>query len=234
MLPTLDEYIGVRVKVVRSLSIRFGFALIIYLSLRVVLPNINPTEGMRSLYVIAILIEFLAGVCVGLSGWLVFYKGSELLSLMIEGEEKYRFQLKIALITPLALSLYFIKDVEEFHLGELFASYGWWSIFPFAFLYWLGSKVVDPDDAIFVKMCLGFSIVLFFICWKSHLGYFTEYEDEVGYDVLDTEAAKRYSQTGQYMMHYLGLVISSYLGMFSIIWKEELAYRSAKFTTGQP
>ncbi|SVB92551.1 uncharacterized protein METZ01_LOCUS245405, partial [marine metagenome] len=58
-------------------------------------------------------------------------------------KEQFNFQLKVALIIPLVLSLYFIKDVKEFHFVELFASYGWWCIFPFVILYWFGSHFID-------------------------------------------------------------------------------------------
>ena len=227
-----DEYISERVQAVRSLSIRFLISLVIYLSLRMFLP-----EQGKSIFIgLGMITQIIAGLRLAIIGWLLLYKGSELLSLMKKGEEQFNFQLKVALIIPLVLSLYFIKDVKEFHFVELFASYGWWSIFPFVILYWFGSHFIDHGDAIFVKKCLGFSIVLFLICLKSYSGYYNDYSDydEISYTSFDKEAAKRFSQTGQYMMWYLGIVASSYLGIFSVVWKVELAHRAAKQTKDQP
>ena len=234
MLPSLDKFISERVEAVRSLSIRFLISVVIYLLLKIFLPE----EGKSIFIGIGMIIQIIAGLCLAIIGWLLLYKGSELLSLMKKGEEQFNFQLKVALITPLVLSLYFVKDVKEFHFVELFASYGWWSIVSFGILYWISSGFADQTsgDAIFVKMCLGFSIVLFLICLKSHKGYYEDYSDydEISYTSFDKEAAKLFSQTGQYMMWYLGIVASSYLGIFSVVWKAELAHRSTKKTKDQP
>jgi hypothetical protein len=228
---SLDEYISERVQAIRSLSIRFLISLVIYLSLKIFLPE----QGKSIFIALGLITQIIAGLCLAIIGWLLLYKGSELLSLMKEGEEQFKFQVKVALITPLVLSLYFIKDVKEFYFVELFASYGWLSIVPFVILYWFGSHFIDHGDAIFVNTCLGFSIVLFLICLKSHSGYYEDYSDydEISYTSFDKEAAKQFSQTGQYMMWYLGIVASSYLGIFSVVWKAELAHRAAKQTKGQ-
>jgi len=167
-----------------------------------------------------VLLFLITKVVLGISGWFLFYKCACLITCLLMGKNKFRFQLKMVLITPLVLSYYFIKDVEEFHMQGLFASYSsWFIIIPLLILFWVGRCLFNTEvfDGYFIKYYLGTSMVLFFLCWHSHIGGI--WGDEDGYGYLDKELRAKYALTGQHAMKYLGMIASSYLGMYFGIMK---------------
>ena len=210
------------IKETRKLLIIFCISLLVYLLFLFFIFDINREQlNVINKFIGAylpinhILIFFITTVVLGISGWLLFYKCSCLITVLLMGKSKFRFQLKMVLITPLVLSYYFITDVEEFHTQWLFASYSsGFIIIPLLILFWMGRALFASDvfDGYFIKYYLGTSLVLFVICYLGHNGYMFD-------SGLDKELHAKHILTGQFAMKYLGMIASSYLGMYSGIMK---------------
>ncbi|MBT6716777.1 MAG: hypothetical protein HOB18_03910 [Nitrospina sp.] len=199
---------------IRPLLLGFFLSSFIHFVLPGFISDASPGGYLGLLWSTAILAELIAEIAAAIFGWLLFYKSSIFISLMFEGKQQQRFQLKLALTAPVVLSVYFIKDVEEFYLRGLFASYeSWFIIIPLIILYYVGIRLIafENFDGIFIGKFLGASIVLFILCWFSRNGYIFD-ADEGTY--IDKKLSEQYSVTGQHMMKYLGMVSALYLGMY--------------------
>jgi hypothetical protein len=222
------------IKETRTLLITFCISLLVYLLFRFFILDIDREQlNVINKFIGAylpinhVLLFLITTVVLGISGWLLFYKYSCLITCLLMGKKKFRFQLQMALTAPLVLSYYFIKDVEEFHMQGLFASYSsWFIIIPLLILFWVGRCLFDTEvfDGYFIGKCLVTSIVLFILCWYGHRGVIFEGGDvdlfgEDGDIYTDKKLRAKYALTGQFAMKYLGMIASSYLGMYSGIMK---------------
>jgi hypothetical protein len=136
------------------------------------------------------------------TGWQFLFYGSTAISMSLVGVARSRFQIAVAVVVPLLLSLYFIKDSTSVTLqgvvGHMFSP---WFLIPLgiiAYVSWAAADQLDVEHPFrgFLSACA----VLFVICFMGHNGIYSEYDDytESSSTYIDEEVAKRAAETGRY------------------------------------
>ena len=153
-----------------------------------------------------------AFVLLGLAatGWQFLFHGSTAISMSFVGVARRRFQIAVAVVVPLLLSLYFIKDATSITLqGVMGHMFSLWFLIPIgiiAYVSWFAADLLDYDYPFrgFLIACA----VVFVICFMGHNGISIEHD-------IDKEAAKRAAETGRYLGQFLVYVTVSYVAMLA-------------------
>jgi hypothetical protein len=153
------------------------------------------------------------------TSWQFLFHGATSLSMSLVGVARRRFQITVAVVVPLLLSLYFIKDVTSISLqGVMGYMFSPWFLIPLgiiAYVSWVAADQLNPDHPFrgFLIACA----VIFVICFMGHNGIYSEYDDytESSSMFIDKEAAKRAAETGRYHGQFLVYVVVSYAAMLT-------------------
>ena len=135
------------------------------------------------------------------------------------GIARRRFQIAIAIVVPLFLSLYFIKDTTSITLQSVLGHmFSYWFLIPLgiiSFVSWAAGNQLNQDHPFrgFLIACA----IIFVICFMGHNGFYSEYNDyiESSATYIDKDAAKRASETGRYLGQFLVYVVVSYSAMLT-------------------
>jgi len=167
-----------------------------------------PSRGM------AILISFPLIITV----WLLLFHGTTWVSLRLQGSQRRAFQVAVALVVPVALSLYFISDTPELIPARMLEPMlSAWFLLPVAILGYISWSAADQlDPELPFRGFLIAAAVLFIICLKGYYGIHSEYdgESERSSQYIDKEAAALAVQSGRYFVQYLFYVAIVYGVMF--------------------
>jgi hypothetical protein len=150
--------------------------------------------------------------------------------MSLVGVARRRFQIAVAVVVPLLLSLYFIKDATSITLqGVIGHILSPWFLIPpgiITYVSWVAADQLSQDHPFraFLITCA----VLFVICFMGHNGIYSEYDGytESSSMYIDKEAAKRAAEKGRYLGQFLVYVVVSYAAMLTKLLRRTTAIRS--------
>ncbi len=153
------------------------------------------------------------GIC------LLYWYGTTIVSVKLQGDRRRRFQLLVSVLTPIVLSAYFFKDVSQLSMEALFGGWmSWWTLVPVAitgFVSWHGADQLDAKHPF--RGFLMATIILFVLCFMWHNGVYSEANDydESSSFFINKEKAKLAAETGEYGGKFLLYITVSYLAMLA-------------------
>jgi len=147
------------------------------------------------------------------------FQGSTAISISLEGVARRRFQIAVAVVVPLLLSLYFIKDTSAISLQGVFGHmFSPWFLAPLGIITYLSYVAADQlDRELPFRGFLIACAALFVICFMGHNGIYSEYDDysDSNHYYLDKDAAKSALETGRYFGQFLVYTAFSYVAMLA-------------------
>ncbi|MCA9469220.1 MAG: hypothetical protein KC643_27770 [Nitrospira sp.] len=138
-----------------------------------------------------------------------------IISMSLTGVAGHIFQITAMVLSPLLLSLYFIKDSPIVTLGGILGDLlSFSTLFWVGIIFWLSWLLSDYLDLYKAQPFRGFLIVcaiLFFVSFLGHNGIY--HDSDFGW-AMDSERTERNAKTGAYMGNFLAYVGVSYFAMF--------------------
>jgi hypothetical protein len=149
-----------------------------------------------------------------ITAWLLLFHGTTWVSLRLQGIHQKTFQISVALLVPLVLSLYFIHRTPQVTAaGVLEPLLDAWYLIPMAiigYVSWFAAAQLDREHPF--RGFLIAAAILFIICLFGYWGIRSEYDEqsESSLRYVDKEAAARAAQSGRYFAQYLIYVAIAY------------------------
>ena len=146
--------------------------------------------------------------------WLLLFHGTTWVSLRLQGRQRKAFQIAVALVVPIALSLYFISRAPELVASQMLEPMlTSWFLLPVAIIAygsWFAADQLDREHPF--RGFLVAAAVLFILCLFGYFGIHSEYDEqsESSLRYIDKEAAALAAQSGRYFAQYLVYVAISY------------------------
>src|SRR4051812_38596606 len=134
-----------------------------------------------------------------------------------------RFQVAVALVVPVALSLYFIlRTPRPTAAGMLEPMLSAWFLLPIAiigYVSWFAADQLGREHPF--RGFLVVAAVLFVICLFGYYGIRSEYDEqsESSFRYIDKEAATLPAESGRYLAQYLIYVAIAYGAMLAKLRK---------------
>tara|TARA_B100000886_G_C20383582_1_gene475030 strand:- start:254 stop:913 length:660 start_codon:yes stop_codon:yes gene_type:complete len=142
----------------------------------------------------------------------VFFWGSTLISIKLNGKRRTQFQILVILVTPMIFSLYFINEASALTANSVFLPLlSWWTLLPIAILFhfgWFGSELLHSEHPF-----RGFVIAAFSIFMILGVGYNGGFSSDYGDvpETLETDSASAY--LGRFLSYICVFYFSMYLRM---------------------
>lgn len=183
----------------------FGIASAVFAAIAL----ISPSRGLAAL------------LCIPLActGWLFLFHGSTVISMRLQGGARRRFQVVVAVLVPLGLSLFFLHEANESSFSQMVRTF-WtpWLLLPlvvFGYISWQSANQLDRDHPF--RGFIIASVVLFVFCLFGYLGIYSEYDQqtETSMQYIDKEAAREARETGRYFVQYLLYVTTCYAALLA-------------------
>lgn len=193
----------------KSESRFFSIASLVLLAIAIAVPS----------QFLAVLISFPLAITI----WLLLFHGTTWISLRLQGHQRKAFQIAVALVVPLALSLYFLHRTPRIEAaGMLEPMLNAWFLFPIViigYLSWFAADQLDREHPF--RGFLVAAAVLFVICLFGYYGIHSEYDErsESSFRYIDEEAAALAAQSGRYFAQYLVYVAIAYGAMLAKVKK---------------
>ena len=147
-----------------------------------------------------------------------------LISIRLSGTARRAFQVAIAIIVPMVLSIYFIKDAEQITLhgvaGNVLTP---WFLVPLAIVSafgWAGAEILDNEHP-FRGYLIGVG-VLFVLTWMAHNGMSfssNDYGENGGGPYFGREAVAIAARTGRFFGQFIVYTCAMYLAMAIKRWR---------------
>lgn len=153
------------------------------------------------------------------AGWMFFFHGSTVVSMLLQGARRTAFQIGIALVVPCVLSLYFIQRTPDLNATNLFGHMlSPWSLIPLGIIGYISWEFGDQLDK--EHPFRGFliaSAALFFFCILGYWGIHSEYDGdaESSFSYIDKEAAALATQSGNFFGQFLTYVAVAYAALIA-------------------
>jgi hypothetical protein len=156
----------------------------------------------------------LVSLLLAITVWLLLFHATTWVSLHLQGGQRKAFQVAVALVVPVALSLYFILRTPELSPARMLEPMlNAWFLLPVAvigYASWFGADQLDNDHPF--RGFLIAAAVLFIICLLGYYGIHSEYDEqsESSFRYIDKVAAALAAQSGRYFAQYLIYVAIAY------------------------
>jgi len=157
------------------------------------------------------------------TAWQFVLHGSTAVSICLNGRKRTLFQISMAVAFPLALSMYFLRVVPSFAVGELVGQLvSPQYLLPTAIIgyaSWFMAEQLDREHPF--RGFLMASAAIFVICLLGYHGIQIASDEfsEATYEARDSEKTIEVAQTGRFFGQFLLYILASYAALLAKLWR---------------